>query len=124
MPFIGRGGSSPPSDTELNPHGLWPRGVLLFLTSADPPWIQQVTPCSRARRGPRSSGISSTSILEAGVHEPDSGAPAGHTRLMDLQKVLRAVACPIAEVVARSMFRLSTTSIRAWKNQTTGGKTQ
>lgn len=76
---------------------------------------------------PRSSGISSASILDAGVDEPDSGAPAGHTRLRDLQ-VLRAVACPIpmssADVVARSMFRLSTTSIRAWKNQTTGGKTQ
>ena len=47
-----------------------------------------------------------------------------NTRLMHLQEALRAVACPAADVVARSMFRLSTTSIRAWKNQTTGGKTQ
>ena len=54
---------------------------------------------------------------------PGSGALAGNTRLMDRQEVLRAVACPAADV-ARSMFRLSTTSIRAWKNQTTGGKIQ
>ena len=27
MPFIGRGGSSPPSDTELNPHGVSASGV-------------------------------------------------------------------------------------------------
>ena len=44
-------------------------------------------------------------------------------RLMDRQEVLRAVAGPAADV-ARSMFRLRTTSIRAWKNQTTGGKIQ
>jgi hypothetical protein len=39
-------------------------------------------------------------------------------------QVQAQVARPAADVVARSMFRLSTTSIRAWKNQTTGGKTQ
>jgi hypothetical protein len=55
---------------------------------------------------------------------PGSGALAGNTRLMDLQEVLRAVACRAADVLACSMFRLSTTSIRVWKNQTTGGKTQ
>ena len=50
------------------------------------------------------------------MHDAWLRRPGGDTRLMDLQEVPRAVAGPAADVLARSMFRLSTTSIRAWKN--------
>ena len=139
-------GTGPVAPPVVDDVRLWPETSVLVadpdlhrrLTDQRWPWHRRAAVpgrCSTRSRtsstGPRpsrapqgASVIPSTSISRREGTMPGSGALAGNTRLMDLQEVLRAVACPAADVVARSMFRLSTTSIRAWKNQTTGGKTQ